>query len=229
MLVMALTTGNPLLQPPGQANFDLLLGDEPFVLVRGQLIFRKDGEVMVTQISPELRYTAEDYFQLPEGAPYQLIHGKLVYMPSPQYAHQRVINNLAMIVGVHVKQNKLGVTSVAPLDVHLDKDNVFQPDFLFISADRRHILEVYVKGAPDLVVEVLSHLSTADKDRTEKLVAYGQHGVREYWIIDPEAVRLEIYRNHDGKLLPEQTITSGEVQSQVIEGLAFDLEELWEE
>jgi len=215
--------------PPGEANFDLLLGDAPFVVVRDQLIFRYEGQVMVTQISPHLCYTAEDYFKLPEGAPYQLIQGNLVFMAAPQDVHQLVVGNLAMIVGVYVKKNKLGVTRVAPLDVEFDKDNVFQPDFLFISADRRGILEKYVKGAPNLVVEVLSPGSSKQKDRNDKKVVYGKSGVEEYWIIDPEQQRLEIYLNREGEMLPEQTLTEGEVRATVIEGLRFELGELWEE
>jgi len=226
---MVIPSGHSFLQPASQANFDLLLGDEPFVLVRGQLIFRKDGEVMVTQISPELSYTAEEYFQLPEGAPYQLVEGKLVYMAAPHDIHQQISGNLYFFIKARLKQTEQGIVRYAPVDVKLDKSNVYQPDLLFITRERRGILDGFVSGAPDFVVEILSHGSTDKKDRGEKLNAYGKYGVREYWIIDPRAVRLEIYLNHDGELLPEQTITSGEVRSQVIEGLAFDLQALWGE
>lgn len=218
-----------LLMPPGEANFDLLLGDAPFVVVRDQLIFRYEGQVMVTQISPHFRYTAEDYFKLPEGAPYQLIRGNLVFMASPQDVHQLVLGNLYFLVKQHLKTHKSGIVRFAPLDVELDKDNVFQPDLLFIRNERRNILTKRVTGAPDFVVEVLSPGSSKQQDRNDKKAVYGQYGVAEYWIIDPEQQRLEIYLNHEGDLLPERTLTGGEVQATVIEGLRFELEELWAE
>ena len=184
---------------------------------------------MESDISLTDTYTAASYLRLPEGFPYHLIHGKLVHWPSRTSFHQMVLGNLAMEVIGHNRRRKQGRVIMGPLDVVLDEANVFQPDLLFIREERRAILDGYARAAPDFVVEVLDANATAYYDRNDKKDKYGQHGVREYWIIDPEAVRLEIYRNHDGKLLPEQTITSGEVQSQVIEGLAFDLEELWEE
>jgi Uma2 family endonuclease len=215
--------------PPGEANFDLLLGEAAFVVVRDQLIFRYEGQVMVTQISPHFRYTAEDYFKLPEGAPYQLIQGNLVFIASPQDVHQMVLGNLHFLIKQYLKQERSGIVRFAPLDVELDKDNVFQPDLLFIRNQRRGILTKRVKGAPDFVVEILSPGSSSHKDRNDKKAVYGQHGVEEYWIIDPERQRLEIYLNREGELLPEQTVTGGEVKATVIAGLRFELGELWEE
>jgi Uma2 family endonuclease len=49
---------------------------------------------------------------------------------------------------------------------------------------------------PDLVIEVLSP-GTA---RVDKLRLYGQHGAREYWIVDPGAAYVEVYVAAEGGL-----------------------------
>ncbi|MDP3178977.1 MAG: Uma2 family endonuclease, partial [Spirochaetaceae bacterium] len=80
---------------------------------------------------------------------------------------------------------------IAPFDVLLpdgeeaddDVDSVVQPDIV-VFCDRSKLTEADARGAPDLVVEILSP-STSKKDQHEKLSLYEKHGVREYWVVDP--------------------------------------------
>jgi len=113
--------------------------------------------------------------------------------------------------------------------VHFNKDNIYQPDLLFISNERKHILKDYVFGAPDLVVEIASP-GRKDKDEGENMEVYGQYGVLEYWIIDTWDKTLSKYVNQDGKLaLIENFSGSDNVKSSVLEGFSFGLEEVFEE
>ena len=74
----------------------------------------------------------------------------------------------------------------------LSDTDVVQPDLLFVSHDRIGIVTPdNVQGAPDLVVEILSP-ATAERDRTIKLDLYAQHGVKEYWIVDPDAKTITV-------------------------------------
>ena len=57
------------------------------------------------------------------------------------------------------------------------------------------------KGAPDLVVEVLSP-STQRHDRLVKLDLYQRAGVREYWILSPEERTAQVFLLQNGQLLP---------------------------
>jgi len=66
-----------------------------------------------------------------------------------------------------------------------------QPDVVFISNERLGIIKERVMGAADLVAEVLSPGSRR-RDRIDKRDLYEQHGVREYWLIDPEAKTVEV-------------------------------------
>ena len=82
----------------------------------------------------------------------------------------------------------------APTDVVFSDMDVVQPDLLFVSRGRESIItEDNIQGAPDLVVEILSE-STRRTDELIKRNLYEKHGVREYWIIDPEVDTCKIYR-----------------------------------
>ena len=72
-----------------------------------------------------------------------------------------------------------------PTDVLLSDHDVVQPDLIFVSRERKHVItDANIQGAPDLVVEILSP-STASRDWRDKLDLYERHGVAEYWLVDP--------------------------------------------
>ena len=87
------------------------------------------------------KYTAKDYFNLPEGSPYQLIEGELIMTPSPYTVHQAISRNLEIIIANHVKKNKLGYVYYAPIDVYMDNKNAYQPDIIFISDNNKNIIK----------------------------------------------------------------------------------------
>ena len=126
----------------------------------------------------------EDYMALPEGTPVELIKGELAQSPAPLYIHQAVLIRLTELLAP-VARAEGGKLAVAPTDVVLADDTVVQPDLICITKARRHILRQRVEGAPDLVIEIVSP-SHARRDRVHKLALYAEHGVAEYWIVDPE-------------------------------------------
>jgi len=118
------------------------------------------------------RYTYADYQQLPEGAPYELIHGHLVTSPSPTVEHQRLVLELCCLLDEHLQGQDEGEVVPGPLDVHLTEDTVVQPDVLYVSPDRAdRIGEQEIEGAPDLVMEVVSP-STSHRDVFDKKRLY---------------------------------------------------------
>jgi Uma2 family endonuclease len=178
-------------------------------------------------------YTYEDYAQLPEGAPYQLIEGQLVMAPSPRVYHQLIVGALYRALHAHVHQHDLGEVFVAPVDVYLSETTTLVPDVIFVAAARRAIIgEMKIEGAPDLVMEVLSP-STAYYDLKEKKRLYEQHGVREYWLVDPEADDVEIYRLDEDQgenqyALHQRAVETGAVTSALLDGFAVDLADLFD-
>ena len=142
--------------------------------------------IATTAIKPKPKLTYEDYASLPDDERYELIEGELIPMPSPKKIHQRLILDLSWILR-RLEGMGLGELFIAPFDVILSPTNVVQPDLIFVLTARAHIItEDNIRGAPDLVVEILSP-STAGYDRTTKRNLYARHAVREYWLIDPYA------------------------------------------
>ncbi|MFN0049509.1 MAG: Uma2 family endonuclease [Cytophagales bacterium] len=139
--------------------------------------------------------TIEEYEFLPEGAKYQFIDQEIIEMPSPFTRHQKIIGKLFFIITSYAIKNNLGDIFVAPLDVELNKNNIFQPDIFFISTKNKDIItDKRIVGSPDLVFEVLSE-GTAYLDYKKKKSVYEAEGVKEYWIVDPESQTIEIFVN----------------------------------
>ena len=136
--------------------------------------------------------TYEDYRNVPGDERYELLDGELVMIAAPNIAHQIVSDDLFGLLHDFVKRNKLGRMFSAPTDVVLSDTNVVQPDLTFVSKGRMSIVgRKNIRGAPDLVVEVLS-LSSPDRDLVRKRDIYARHGVGEYWIADPDARSIRV-------------------------------------
>jgi Uma2 family endonuclease len=137
--------------------------------------------------TPTIKFTYEDYRNAPEDKRYELLDGDLVVTPAPGTAHQRALRKLTILLGLSVERSGVGEVFVAPFDVVLSDTDVVQPDLLFVSNEREHVItEANVQGAPDLVVEILSP-STAERDLTFKRSLYAKHGVKEFWLVDTDA------------------------------------------
>ena len=174
-----------------------------------------------------IKFTYEDYRNAPEDKRYELLDGELVIMPSPKEIHQRLSMNLAVPLHVFVDENGLGRVYLAPFDVVLTDTDVVQPDLMFVSNERSHIItEDNIRGAPDLVIEILSP-STAEKDRTFKRALYARHGVREYWMVDPLAKTVTVLLSGEHGFELAEVYGEGQtLTSPMLEGFTLDLGEI---
>ena len=84
---------------------------------------------------------------------------------------------------------------VSPIDVILTPHDVVQPD-LVVVANPAQISTRGIEGAPMLVIEVLSPMTTV-YDRTTKAQRYAALGIPHYWIVDPETQTIECFRRHE--------------------------------
>ena len=142
----------------------------------------------------EPRYSVGEYLRLPETLrPTELVYGVVREPPAPRYGHQAVVTRLTTLLDTHVRERDLGVVCVSPVDVVFDAYAalVLQPDIVFVTKERRGIIRDRIWGAPDLVVEVLSR-TTEHRDRTLKLHWYRLYGVRECWLVDADALTLDV-------------------------------------
>jgi len=171
------------------------------------------------------RYRAPDLAAFPaDGRRYEIIEGALEVAPSPRTIHQlvsvRLVAALARftaVAGGHVFH--------APFDVHLAEDTVVQPDLLYLAPEHLdRIRDDGVHGPPDLVVEILSPTSRR-WDLREKRAAYARHGVREYWLVDPDARTIAVLQNVGGRFAGTTYAAGDTARSPaVLEGFALDVD-----
>ena len=137
------------------------------------------------------KFTYVDYLIAPDDARYELLDGELVMSPSPNRLHQSASLYLSHNLAGLVISARIGYIFAAPFDVILSDTNVVQPDIMFVSNARARIItDDNIRGAPDLVVEILSP-STAERDRNFKRSLYALHGVKEYWLADTRRKTIE--------------------------------------
>ena len=178
---------------------------------------------------PTTKLTYQDYAKTPEGEIWELIDGEKFMPPSPGEAHQRINIRLGSRLHVFVEDRSLGRVYIAPFDVVLSDLDVVQPDLLFISNERAEIVtRANVQGAPDLVVEIRSP-STANRDWSIKRDLYAKYGVKEYWVVDPDARRVWVMLPGDDGLEEAGSYSTGEVlTSPTLAGLSIDLDDVFQ-
>lgn len=176
------------------------------------------------------RMTYEEYRNLPGDDRYELVEGELLLTPAPSRRHQLILGKLYLRLGTFVESQGLAPLLFAPLDVVLDDHTVLQPDLLYVSRERSAKIESNsgVHGAPDLVVEVLSP-STAKRDLEVKRKLYGQFGVREYWIVDPDERSIEVLTQQGDGLETWQRYTSPDgLTSPLFPAFRLDLADVFQ-
>ena len=175
---------------------------------------------------PRAKLTNADYMAMTPpantGPRYQLINGELFEMSGASDPHQVFLMWLCSGLLLQVDALGVGEIRIAPYDVHIDPFNTYQPDLLFVSAERRHLIEHRgITGAPDVVMEILSD-STRRYDLNSKLPVYLSAGVREVWVVDLDAATVAIYSGDPAT--PETVFTVGDMfTSDAMPGVAVEL------
>ena len=136
-------------------------------------------------VGKKKQYTYEDYLTIPDEKRYELIDGELSMVPAPNTFHQDVLGNLEFILRKFVKERGLGKIFSAPTDVILSDNTVVQPDILFISKERKKIIEKRgIFGSPDIAIEIVSP-STFVMDTITKKEIYEKFKVKKNLLIFP--------------------------------------------
>ncbi len=174
------------------------------------------------------KLTYEDYAKTPEWERWELIDGVLIMSAAPNLMHQNVQMNLSFLVESWVRGHGLGKVYTPDTDVVFSDTETVQPDLVFVSNERAHILTAAnIRGAPDLVVEILSP-STAKLDWRDKMDMYERHGVAEYWVVDPVGYMLWQFRLSDGKYALHATFEEEDaLTTPTLEGFSLPMGEVF--
>ncbi len=172
--------------------------------------------------------TLEEYENIPEGAPYQLIDGVIVMTPSPVPYHQKISRKIENLISEFVEKRNLGEVFDAPLDIQFSDQDILQPDIFFIAKEHASVIgEKRIEGPPGLIVEILSE-STAYMDLRYKKNLYEKSGVQEYWIVDPFEKSVEVFILKDNAYRLDQRVTGGgSVRSLLLDGFSVELNNIF--
>lgn len=151
-----------------------------------------------------MRYTFADFLAWDEDVHIEMIDGEAFMMATPSSRHQEILMELTRQLANFLEGKQCRVYP-APFGVRLfeqagdrpeDVNTVVEPDISVI-CDRDKIDKRGCKGAPELIMEILSP-STRRHDRLVKLNLYQRAGVKEYWIVDPDTQSVQVF-------LPDKT------------------------
>lgn len=190
----------------------------------------------MSEPAKKIPFTYTDYLADGSGERYEVFDGEIVMQAAPSANHQYISAALTSFLFLYLQGKQCRVYP-APFDVRLfekegdspkDVYTVFQPDISVI-CDRSKIDSRGCKGAPDLVIEILSP-STAGYDWIDKLNQYQKAGVREYWIADPQNQLVYVFLPKEGQLLLNKVYNKTEtVQVNILEGCSIDLSRVFPE
>lgn len=143
---------------------------------------------------PATKLTHADYLLFPDdGKRRELIDGEVFVMPSASLRHQTISRNIFRHLDTFLRERGLGEVFFAPLDVIFTQHDVVEPDLIVVRREHNDILQDWVRGVPDLLVEIVSP-SDRRHDEVRKRDLYERVGVQEYWIVDPEVESVKVYR-----------------------------------
>lgn len=144
------------------------------------------------------RYTVEEVLAFPsDGNRYELVHGELLVSPAPRLRHQLIVTRVLWLLLRYLEPHRdLAQALVSPADITWGtRDNLAQPDVFVVPVAETSEEWSSIRTLL-LAIEVLSS-STARYDRITKRRLYQEHGVHTYWVVDPDARLVEVWRPGD--------------------------------
>jgi Uma2 family endonuclease len=173
------------------------------------------------------KLTYDDYCKIPDDRDrHEILDGMHVRSPAPVPYHQSVSRRMQFLLMQHIEAIGLGEIYDAPIDVHLTEFDVVQPDLAVVLEGSRCVVgEKKLEGPPDLIVEILSP-ATRSRDLGAKRRLYERVGVREYWIVDPQAKTVtQLVR--DIELFAERGLERERITLWVLPSVTVDLTKVW--
>lgn len=201
-----------------------------------QILERPDAVLQFQKIQAALqdekRRRQDFYAWVTEDVKAEFINGEIVIHSPVKKRHWNVTDLLSRLLSVYASLKKLGRVGTEKIMIALTR-NDYEPDLCFFSKEKADQFEddQVLFPAPDFVVEILSR-KTAAHDRNTKKDDYAQHGVREYWIVDPVKRRIEQYilPSTGRQYFPAKVHQYGQlVESVAVPGFAILVEAIFEE
>jgi len=182
-----------------------------------------------TALSSVYHLTYEDWLATADdGVMREIIEGELHVVPPPNLEHQRISRKIEVRLDAYLGTTRSGEVFDAPVGLKLSDHDILEPDLLVVLQEGCARLEASaVFGPADLVVEILSP-GSAKRDVGLKRRVYEAGGVREYWIVDPIAKRIEVLSLRSGAYVSDAVHDlDGTLTSPVLPGFALVLRDVF--
>jgi len=186
----------------------------------------------------ERRYTYEEWLELDTGdvrtelvngylyplhVQTEIVNGEVYSFSAASLSHQIISRKLTVQFDIYLQGRTCQVFPT--INVRLEDDVLFIPD-LVVVCDKNKLSEKGCKGAPDLIIEILSP-STSRHDRITKQKAYRRAGVKEYWIVYPEEHSIETHILVND-MYSITRYTEGTIPVSVLDDFTVDLSSIFE-
>ena len=167
--------------------------------------------------------------EVDENRKAEFILGEIVYH-SPIYGrHWMASTNILTLLLPFVKENDLGKVGVEKVMIRLTR-NDYEPDICFWLKEQTENFGKTQSAfpPPEFIIEILSE-STKERDYGVKMTDYALHGVKEYWIVNPENLSVEQYLLDQNQFQLVQKLREGILKSEVIKGFKIGVKDIFEE
>ena len=172
----------------------------------------------------------DEWFDLPEDQPGELVEGRLEEEEVPDYLHELLVARLIQILG-HWITPRGGLVAGSEAKFAVGARRGRKPDVtVYLPGSRRPPARGLIRVPPDIAIEIVSPTPRdGRRDRVEKTAEYAAFGVAWYWLLDPQLRSLEILElDPQGWYLHVLGASTGTLEKVPgCEGLTLDLDALW--
>lgn len=169
------------------------------------------------------------YDEITPGRKWEFIQGEVVMHSPALNRHLAASQRMLCLLEGYVRVRRLGLVRHEKAMTSFPR-NDYEPDVMFFGMEKSAAIcpDTLRFPVPDLIAEVVSP-STEKRDRGIKFQDYALHGVAEYWILDPVAESVEVYRLEGESYGPAEPVDKGTVSSEVVAGFAIPVRALFDE
>jgi Uma2 family endonuclease len=191
------------------------------------------AELTAAPEAPAHKLSFEEYLAWhPDARLVEWTDGDVMVHPLPSLRHQDLALFLSIVLRLFCRTFRLGTVLTAPFPMRLGVPGTGaarEPDVLFVSRAREHQLQrTYLLGPADVAVEIISPGSET-RDRRDKLQEYEAAGVREYWLVDPDARDAQFFRLGEDGHYTTAAVEDGIFRSEAVPGFWLQVSWLWQE
>jgi len=178
-------------------------------------------EALLRARDDERRRREQFWHDMADDTKMEFINGEVIVHSPATLRHCDAVLSLAQLLNAYVRGAQLGRVASEKLLISLTR-NDYEPDICFFGREKAAPLEPGQLrfAAPDMVVEVISQ-STEERDRGVKMEDYAEHGVGEYWIVDPDAETIEQYLLREGAYYLAVKLREGNIAGAVVPGFTI--------